>query len=445
MLLRLESWTKKLGVIALVAAASVPFALSLQGIVRAEQLSRRGTAESLIRAIALQPGNARLHNQLGRVLLFSPESDSRAAENYLQRATQLDPTSGDYFTDLAMSREMHGDLAGAQDALERARRAEPHTPLMKWHAMNFFLRRGEVEKALTESAGLLRGAPEYTVRVVPVIANAVPMNTVIERVVPDEPRVLCDLLAVISRTRDHAGASRAWDRVVRSGFAFRPVCIEHFLNALIVSGESQLAQRVWRDSLERRWLGSNPESLSEPFYNADFRYPVLNSGFDWRVVPHAEASAWIESQGPEVGQQSLCVQFNSDARIEYANIVRYIPVQPNTEYSMRARIRSDRLDSSPGAFLQLTDLPGVVDASGKAVYTRSESWSGTNRWKEISLRVTTGSKTQLLVLQLRRPGVLATDRPASGTTCISAVEWRALGATPTRVEIAKPEKSGGTP
>jgi tetratricopeptide (TPR) repeat protein len=251
MVLRLESWPKKLGAIALVVAASVPLALSLQGIVRAEQLSRQGTAESLAHAIVLQPGNAQLHNQLGRVLLFSPENDSHAAEKHLQRASELDPTSGDYLTDLAMAREMHSDMAGAQDALERARRAEPHTPLMKWHSMNFFLRRGEVEKALTEAGSLLQDAPEYTVRVVPVIANAVPMDTVIERAVPDEPRVLCDLMAVISRTRGHAGAALAWDRVVRSGIAFRPVCVTLFLDALIVAGEAQLAQRVWRDSIQR--------------------------------------------------------------------------------------------------------------------------------------------------------------------------------------------------
>ncbi len=430
MVLRLESLPKKLGAIALVAVASAPVSASLFTTFRTEQFRRAGTADSLAQALALQPQNAQLHNHLGRILLYSPEGDSRQAELHLERATALDPRSGDYWTDLALAREMRGDVNGAGAALARAHQAEPRTPLIEWHSMNFLLRRGETERALESAGRLLQAAPDYTTRVVPVLSNAIPMDRLIETIVPSQPRVLCDLLAVIARSRDHAGAARAWDRTIRSGAEFRAACFQGFLDSLIAAGDAGLAQRVWKDSIQRGWLAADRSALEPVFYNGDFRYPLLNSGFDWRVTPQAEASVWIEARGPEPGQQSVCIEFAPDAKSDYSHLSRYIPVEPNTDYLIRAHIRSDRLESRQGAYLWVQEVRADAAAPAPLLTARSDTWSGTNRWKEIAFRFTAGPQTRLVLMQLRRPGVLATEPSAAGTTCLSAVDWSVAGRAP---------------
>jgi tetratricopeptide (TPR) repeat protein len=437
---------------ALAIGAWLPLALALTTIFRVEYLSRQATPESLTQAIALSPRNAELHSRLGRTLLLSPEVDSAQAEQHLSRAVSLDPRNGDYWTDLALAREARGDDAGMWAALEKARAAEPRTPLIRWHAMNFLLRRGDVPRALDEAAGLLRLAPEYTSRVVPVLSNAAPMDKIIAAAVPDDSRVLCELMMVVSRARARDGAAAAWQRVLRAGGDYRnTVCVQHFLDSIIVSGDAELGQRVWREAIARGWFDLDAEAARDPLYNADFRQPIHNFGFDWRVIPAAEASTWIEAQGPEQGQQSLCVEFSEDARAEYNGVRRYIPVEPQTEYLFHGFVRSDRLVSSSGAYLQVDEVipPGAgvtALASG-----RSDTWSGTNHWKQIAFRVSTGPRTQLLALQLRRPGALASDANASGRTCISSIEWRAIGpAGATNLAGLRPtargaavEKSGG--
>jgi hypothetical protein len=445
MVVRLSSGFQKLAVGVLAFSAFTGVALAAGRYLRVEWLARQGAAESFQQALKLQESSAALHNKLGRILLYSPDGEPALAEKHLERAVQLDPRSGPYWADLALAREMRGDQEGAWQAINDARRAEPTTPQFRWLAMNLLLRRSELEKTLYEARELLREAPEYTSRAIPVLANAVPMDHLIERTVPAQPQALCDLLAVISRSRNHAGAARAWDVVMRSGTTLREACVRPYLDALIASGEAGVAQRVWRDAIQRGWLEADASALNATLYNADFRHPVLNYGFDWRVLPHAEASTWIESQGPEPGQQSLCVEFAADARTDYANVMRYVPAEPNTEYLLRAQVRSNRLTSRMGAFVQVLEVSPPAAPAKNPVNARSESWSGTNRWKEVVFRVSTGPETQMLALQLRRPGALANEPPASGQTCLSAVEWSAVGPARSAATVARMKGiSGGS-
>jgi tetratricopeptide (TPR) repeat protein len=446
MVVRLSSGLKKVAVMLLACGSFAGVAFAASRYLRVEWLSRAGTQDSLRRALQAQPADADLHNKLGRILLYSPESDSAQAEQHLSRATALDPYNGLYWADLALAREMRGDLDGSWQALAAARKAEPSTPQFRWLAMNYLLRRGELDRAVEEARLLLREAPDYTGRAIPVLANAVPMDRLITSTVPASSRALCDLLAVISRSRDHAGASKAWDTVMGSGVSLRSTCVRPFMDTLISGGDAAVAQRVWRDSIGKGWLEADASALHQPLYNADFRYPVLNYGFDWRVIPHAEASTWIEAQGPEPGMQSLCVEFSADARTEYANMLRYVAVEPETEYLLLAFVRSDRLVSRQGAHLQVLEVASRGAPPKTPVYARSESWSGTNRWKEVAFRFATGPQTRMLTMQLRRPGALPNEPPASGLTCLSAVEWRMVGpASRTASAAARPSVTGGTP
>lgn len=426
MVVELERLRKKILLVVAGIGASAVFGRAISMQVQAEWHARTGSEAGVERALALQPRNAELHNRKGRMLLFSPESEAAAGAS-LERAVAINPRRASYWLDVALERELRGDAEGAELALESARKAEPRTPQVLWHAANYFLRRGETERALAASRELLRAAPEYTSRVLPLLERAAPADELIARVVPDDAEALCALLERIARTEDHAGAERAWERAMRLGAALRPACFRYFLDALIADGKVRTAERVWRDAIARGWIEADRSALQGPFYNGDFRFPLLNHGFDWRVQWHPEASVWIEASGPEPGQQALCVQFDESARAEFAHVTRYVPAEPETHYAVRAMVKSDRLVTKEGAYLVVEEAgPHTGGAAGMRA-ARSEEWFGTNRWKEVAFHFTTGPETQLLKLTLKRPAAQGEEPAASGAMCLAAVEWKRLG------------------
>jgi hypothetical protein len=186
---------------------------------------------------------------------------------------------------------------------------------------------------------------------------------------------------------------------------------------------------VWQEAAEREWIPIAADTAREPLYNGDLRHPLEDFGFDWRVLPHPEASVWMEGRGPEPGLNSLCVQFNPEARENYAHIVHYLPVQPDYHYSLRAAMRSDRLAARAGAFLQISDpLRSSISA-------RTDAVTGSNGWRDVLAAIQTGPDTRMLAIRLARPAPVVAEEPGSGLVCIARLEWSELG--PKKSEVAK--------
>lgn len=404
------------------AAAAVGVSLLLLGQFQVDRLSREGTAESLERAISLQPENAELHNRLGRLLMFSASGDATRSSVELERAAALDPRSGRFWVDVSTAREMAGDVAGAQAALDRARAAEPRTPYTLWQQMNFALRAGAPQRAVELGRELLAQSPDYTLRALPLLAQVADMRALVETVVPPAPNALAATIEFLCNLDQPQVAEPAWQRLVSLGDPPSPSLVRRYVDALLNSGALVPAQRVWAESIRRGWIAGDADALSEPLYNADFRRPLLNFGFDWRVLPHPEASAWIEGRGPQPGQQSLCVQFADGARADFANLIHLIPVQPDTMYSLHGQLKTDHLASRSGAFLEAAELQPKLRAGVTTL-----PLMGSSSWEEVAIRLTTSPQAQLVRLSLNRPAPATSEPPASGLVCVANLEWKALG------------------
>lgn len=425
MILHLDTLPRKAALAALAAAATLGLSLPLWAHFRVSRLSAGGTQESLEAAVALQPNNAELHNRLGRVLLYSPQGDAAHTLAELQRAVELDPRNGGFWIDLALAREVHGDLEGAAAAVRQGRTAEPHTPALLWHEANFDIRRGRLEPALGLLRELMQNAPEYTGRVLPLFSRVTEPATLVGEVVPATRPAMDAAIEFIRRENHLSAAGVAWDRVLQMDAP--PVGqVRPFLDWLISRGQAALALRVWREAAERSWIPIPAKAADEPLYNGDFRQPLEDFGFDWRVLPHPEASVWIEGRGPEPGMHSLCVQFSPEARSDYAHVLHYVPVEPNYHYSLRAAMRSDRLAARAGAFLQISD-PFQSGLAG-----RTDAVTGSNGWRDVLASIETGPETNLVLIRLLRPAPVAAEEPGSGQVCIARFQWSELG--PKRIE-----------
>lgn len=430
MVLALDTLPRKLLLAAAAAAATVGLSIPLWSHYQVNRYSSQGTRENLEQAVALQPENAELRNRLGRVLLYSPLGDGAQARVELERATQFNARTAAYWTDLAMARELANDLRGAGDALQRAQAAEPRTPAVLWHRVNFMLRRGDQPAAQKLMRELLQLAPEYTDRALPLFSRVTEPGVLITQALPSRADALEAAMDFVRREDHIAAAGATWNRVMELHEPPSSAPLRAFLDWLIQRGQSRLAQAVWKQAALKGWIPMDPAAANDAFYNADFQSPLQNFGFDWRVTPHPEASVWMEGRGPEPGQQSLCVQFAEGARSEYSHVFHFIAVEADAYYSLRATLRSDRLFSRSGGFLEVRDSRGAVMA-------QSDSVSGTSAWKNVALQVQSGSAPSLLRLALRRPATGAGEEPATGLMCMANLKWELVASKTAEMEAPR--------
>jgi tetratricopeptide (TPR) repeat protein len=426
--LLLDNVVRKLLAVIAAAAATAALALPLWRYFQVERLEAEDSPDSLERAIQIQPEKAALYNRLGRVLAFSDLTDTGRSIAALERATALDPYDGTYWVELSAAREQQGDLAGARQTLERAWIAEPHTPSILWQEMNFALRRDENERTLRLARELLSEAPEYTGRLLVLLSQVASPGVLVMEVLPATLSSLTDAVDVFAREGRLEAAEPLWARLLALNEPPSAYTVRELVEGVIVAGNVSLAQRIWNDSIRRGWIAGDAGALNEPLYNGDFHHQLLNFGFDWRVLPHPEASVWIEARGPEPGEQSLCVEFAEGARASFANVTHLVPVEPDTFYSLHGFLRTNRLSSRGGAFLQALE----VQPRRRQVIT-TMPMIGTGGWQEVSLRLETWRDTRLVQLALVRPGAAPGEAPATGQVCAAGIEWKSLGKVNTSV------------
>jgi hypothetical protein len=428
----LERWPSKILAAALAAASTAALSLELWKHVEAGRLAQEGTVEGLAQAQRLEPRNAELYWRMGRLELYSELGDPKAAVAALDEATQLDPHAGVYWADLAQARESVGDVPGAAEDLERARAAEPRTPMIQWRAMSFALRNNQPDQALELGRVLLAGAPPYTGRVLPQLEVVASLSTLIERVLPADQGAVDVLTARLCNQMDPKTASVLWSRVRATGLPPSGFYLRLFLDALIGHGDGELASRVWTDSIQHRWIAGDPEGMQAPLYNSDFRRPMLGFGFDWKVIPQQETSVWVSDEGPLPGEACLCTDFSDRARADFYHITHPVLVEPGGHYLLSAKMRVRHVATPSGAFLAVFGIPGLQATTEHVV--------GSTGWEEVSTEFVAGPETRLAQVVLSRPGVGPQEPPASGQVCVAGVAWKRLNAAGPKGEPAAGRK-----
>ena len=420
----LESWPSRIIAAALAVAATASLSLNLWQHIEAGRLADEGGVLSLQQAERLEPANAELYWREGRQELYSESGNPAAAITALEKAAQLDPRTGIYWTDLAQARESNGDLAGAVADFGKARTAEPRTPAILWQSMSFALRNKEPQQALDFGRELLAAAPPYTGRVLPQLVEIADLSTLIRDVIPADQVALDVVAAYICNQGALDAVPALWERVMAAGLPPSPFYLRYLLESMIAQGQGELAAAVWRDSATRHWIDVEPSEAEVAFYNGDFRRPMLGFGFDWRALPQEEASVWVSDEGPQAGQPCLCVDFSDRARADFNQVAHPLVVVPGHDYLLTAKMRVRHIATRAGAFLTVVGL----GAPGQAA-ARTDSVIGSTGWEDVSARFSAGPQTRAAQVAFVRPGVGPEEPPASGQMCIAEVGWKQLNTS----------------
>jgi hypothetical protein len=394
----------------------------------AAKLGASTQVSELRRAVALDPANPKLYHRLGLVYASSLEDVNPAeAVKHLRRATELNPSAGRYWLDLATAYGSVGDTASANAALNRALELRPMSPRFRWIAANHYLLTDQADLAFPQFQRLLELDPGYawpTFRLC-LKASGDP-QLVLQKVLPagNEAKLRLAYVNFLSMSGEHEFAHQVWIETVRRGTPFPFASAQPYLEHLLGLGRSDEAVSVWKD-LERLGVITRPPRVDadDLMFNGDFEQAPLDAGFDWRLRPAAYVSIDLNDASAYRGGRCLRVDFTVSRNDESEPLFQIVPVLPNQTYLLTGYVRSENITSDSGPRLRVLD-----PACSGCLNVSSETVVGTTPWHPLSLAFSTGAQTKLVRLSVWRARSRTFPTEITGQFWLDAVSLKTAGA-----------------
>ncbi len=371
-------------------------------------LASRTELSSLKRAAWLDAGNAEYRHNLGGYYNLVAR-DPGSAVAYYRAAAQLNPHSARYWLDLSSAYQVLGDVANQTAALERAIEVDPMTPDVAWEAGNFYLVRGENEKALRELRVVVANDPTLSQAALQLCWRIQPdAEALLSTVVPARGDSYQALLSLLEIKGDTSGAAKVWDALIRTHEPYEQRVAYDYIRYSILHNDVDRAVLVWKEIATRFKLGSYLPSRENLVINGNFDLTVLNAGFDWQYQKQSSVHLSFDGSDHHSGRRSLQISFDGPG-ISDAGIYQLIPVQPNTTYSFSGYYKNQDMEGAGGPHFT------IQDAYTQSVYYESEELKNSGFWKSADGEFTTAPDCKLVVLHIRR---LPSGSPIRGTLWI---------------------------
>lgn len=367
------------------------------------------TAESLERAVRLEPGNSQNWYLLGRYWQYNLEDPdaSRAIRSYL-KALSLNPASSETWLDLATVYESESNFSAAREAFLYAKKAYPLSADVCWRYGNFLLRQGETDPAFAEMRLAIQSDPhraaEAFSRSLRVGAG---IETILDRVLPPVRDAYLDVIWDQISERHTATALSVWERMV----SLHPRISLNDSFALVGSlqAEQHLAEasRVWDQAVLLSGLADLQNPPGSILWDGGFESGLSGGGFAWLLSDALrEVQLDFDNREKHSGSRSLRLIFEGKSNLNFAGACHYVPVQASTSYLFSAWVKTRALTTDQGIRFQLHSL-GTLDTS--TVFT--PELHGTLPWTRLDLPWTSGKDVQeLQVCVVRYPSQEAENK-----------------------------------
>jgi cytochrome c-type biogenesis protein CcmH/NrfG len=393
---------------------------------------QKASPEAIQTAIKWDPQNPEYYDALATVThLYAAGGNSAEVVRLCEKATALSPYNAFYWADLGAAYEWSGRRNDALRAFTSAHALFPNSPEINWKVANFYVRTGKISDALRALKEVLLEDPSKERQVFVLAANATADNQeILREMLPPSAPVLLDYLGFQIETNRMDPAAQTWANLLELKSPFDPARAFPYLDALIQHNDVDHLTEAWA-ALSARFPQEISVRESKPnlITNGNFTLVPLNGGLDWRVIPVQGASATVDAATGIDGSKSLRINFDGTQNLDYAHVLQYVPVMPNTFYKFSAYMRAQGLttDSGPRFVLQgAYDPAELVDVSSKAANPikfsiSTENLTGTSDWSPHQLEFKTTGNTRLLIVKVARPASHKFDNKLAGTVWIAGV------------------------
>jgi tetratricopeptide (TPR) repeat protein len=398
------------------------------GVFRAARIVQSElTLESHTRALKSDPSNARLWWNRGRLHHYSlSHFDIVQAVSDYNKALLLNPYLGKAWVDLSDCYDRIGRSEEAEAALEKAVSVHRYSPLIRWQAGNFYLRRSNLPKmyecfriACQYDIGKLGIAMETAWKIDP------NHDGILNKLVPDNlPSNMMYLAFLVARDELDL-AQPVWKRClnnsIREDYEFMPSAVFGYLDRLLSFNRVSEALQVWYDALRKAQVTAadfrlqNPASDSRDstsgnlIWNGSFENEILQGGFDWRYPITSEVGFQIDASNRIHKLKSLQVTFGR-VNIASSFLSQIVPLMESGPYRLDFYLQTKDLTTDQLPYLTIEGFPDAALASA-----RSDFFPATTSWSKLSVPFIANRGCKAIKLSLQRNPSVKFDNQIKGT------------------------------
>ena len=266
---------------------------------------------------------------------------SQAIGDY-QVALSLNPRLSRAWLDLADCYEQTKRYDEAEAALNNALLTHTYSPITRWQAGNFFLRRGNLPRMYDCFKMAIEYDPEkFGIATETAWKVDTDHAAILQKLVPDKlPENLSYFDFLV--TRNELDLARvAWERALKNDLPteveFKVSSSFRYIDRLLAKNRVEEAERVWDEALQKagsglrdtriitqepRAGGSGPLNL---VWNGSFENEILQGGFDWRFPDLRDVQFASDLNNCMEGLKCLRVTFGG-ANIRFSHLSQIVPI-----------------------------------------------------------------------------------------------------------------------
>jgi len=330
-----------------------------------------------------------------------------AALAHLQAAIEANPADGRAYAALGRLLETRGEAEGARTAMETASRLSPQRSDVQMEVASWWMRQGNLERALEHWNTVLRHRPDLHAQLFPELlklaadpARQAAFLPLLKQPVTWWPA----FFMAAARQAPSADTVRVLFNLQQGGpNAPTPEMLRAYLERLQKEGAWLEAWFVWLNSLPKEQVGKVGY-----LYNGSFEAPLSNLGFDWIVQKHPAVSLDTASTYDTSGERALRVSFRG-LRVQFQHLHQYLMLPPGN-YSLQGRVRPDKLQAPQG-------MQWALYCVGKnEPIAVTDRFRGSEPWTRFSTAFSIPSADcPVQMLRLELAGTIRLDFDASGT------------------------------
>jgi len=378
------------------------------------------TVEGLQEALRWDPEGPDYYYQLGVIHRDDPvDQDLRLARYYLEKASDLNPYHWRYWLELARSYEISEMSAQAEQAYLKAVEINPKAPVYRWRLANFYIREGELEKALLQFKMAIELDPvEYLQSTLALLWKAGVGSEDILSIYPEDQWAGLMLMRFLVQQEGvkEGLLDGQWEKLL-SGSS-NSVAIdegEFYIQYLLDCERFHKAREEWIRLVRGNGLEDKTYLKKENFlWNGTFEMPITGRALDWRAKQSDayEIIPLMTSSGSE-RNKGLKFDFKGVENINFNGFQQLVIVEPEVEYEFSFKARSEEISTEQGLYFEVVAESEIL---------QTEQILGTTPLTEYSSRFKVPSDQSLVVVRLRRQPSRRIDNKLRGTLWIETVK-----------------------
>ena len=386
----------------------------------ADTVAKDATVKMLQLAISLAPRNSDYHLRLGRLYQYSAaDVHPEQALAQLQAAARLNPYDPQVWLDLAAALEFQGRIKEAEVCLRYADGLAPRLPAYQWTIGNFFLLHGNLEEAFLHFRAVLAGTSRFDGILFDTAWKAAGnAQQVLEQLIPRRTETEFSYLNYLVSHRQDLAAQEVWQRIVKSPESFPPTAAAPYLDGLLATHRPAEAYQVWSDLLSRSAIPATYQPTGQNLIiNGNFEEELINMGFAWRSTAVEDIYTGLGTTIFHSPSHALFINFLGKENYDYRHFYQWVKVEPGRAYRLQALMKTAGITTDSGPRLEVRDPydPAALDKL-------SDDLEGTHLgWTKLAVDFTTGPKTGLIVVAIRRLPSRKLDNQIAGEVWVDDV------------------------